>query len=245
MRFWVVTIFPEVIESSIVSVLRRAVSSGLISIETINPRDFAVDKHRTVDDEPYGGGSGMVMKIEPIVASIEYARVKDPDTKVVLLTPRGRIFRQDIAYEYSKLPSITLVCGRYEGIDERVKFFVDDELSIGDYILSGGEYPALVVIDVVSRLVPGVLGDIDSLREESFCEWLLEYPQYTRPEVFRGLRVPEVLRSGDHKRIEEYRRFTRLKDTFIRRPDLLVKANLTDKDKYFLEKIIRGKDYDS
>lgn len=243
MRFWVVSIFPELIESSIISVLKKAIERGIISLKTVNPRDFTKDRHRTVDDEPYGGGSGMVMKVEPIVKSIEYVRSLDPVTRVILLTPRGKVFNQDLAREYAKLSSLTFICGRYEGVDDRVSYFVDEELSIGDFILTGGEYAFLAVFDAIARIVPGVLGDEYSLCEESFNEYLLEYPQYTRPEEFMGYKVPDVLRSGNHEEIRRWRRFMRLKLTFERRPDLLVKADLVEEDRRFLEDILKGKDY--
>lgn len=243
MRFWVVSIFPELIENSIISVLKKAVDRGIISLNTINPRDFTRDKHRTVDDEPYGGGSGMVMKVEPIVKSIEYIRSLDPVTRVILLTPRGKVFNQDLAKEYANLPSLTFICGRYEGVDDRVSYFVDEELSIGDFVLTGGEYAFLAIFDAIARMVPGVLGDEYSICEESFNDYLLEYPQYTRPEEFMGYRVPDVLRSGNHEEIRKWRRYMRLKLTFERRPDLLVRADLVEEDRRFLEDILKGRDY--
>ncbi|MGB9667768.1 MAG: tRNA (guanosine(37)-N1)-methyltransferase TrmD [Thermosulfidibacteraceae bacterium] len=243
MRFWVITIFPEIVYASMISVLRKAIDRGLIDVKAINPRDFTHDRHRTVDDEPYGGGSGMVMKVEPIVSAINYVKERDPETRVILLTPRGKVFNQNIAKEYSKLPSLTFICGRYEGIDDRVSYFVDDEVSIGDFVLSGGEYAFLVIFDAVARLIPGVVGDADSIAEESFSDGLLEYPQYTRPDYFMGYGVPEVLRSGNHERIRRWRRFMRLKITFERRPDLLKNAKLTEEDRLFLEAVIRGRGY--
>lgn len=240
MNFTVITIFPEILSALQVGVLGKAIEKGVVSVEAINPRDFTHDRHRTVDDEPYGGGAGMVMKPEPLVAAIEHAKALHPDTKVLLLSPRGTIFNQQKAQELAGLPSITLVCGRYEGIDERVTQFVDEMLSIGDYVLSGGEYAALCVIDAVSRLIPGVLGCMGSLQDESFNDYLLEYPQYTRPAVFRNLPVPEVLRSGNHSHIESWRRFERIKQTLFRRPDLLSKAHLSQQDVKHINSIIKG-----
>lgn len=243
MKFYVVSIFPEIFKAVNYSVLGKAVDKGAVSVECVNPRDFASDRHKTVDDEPYGGGAGMVMKPEPLVAAIEKVRSLSPGVKVLLLSPRGRRFDQRFARELAGEEAICLVCGRYEGVDERVSHFVDGELSVGDFVLSGGEYAALCVIDAVSRLVPGVLGSQESLREESFSFSLLEYPHYTRPPEFRGLKVPEVLLSGNHALIADWRRFQQLKLTFERRPELLAEAELSERDKQKLLRILKGEEW--
>lgn len=231
LRFTVITIFPQMLASPLGhSILKKAQDKGLIRVERVDLRDYTDDRHRSTDDTPYGGGQGMVMKPEPLVAAIEHARSQQPSARVILLTPRGRVFDQRIAREFSRQREIVLVCGRYEGIDERVSAFVDDEISIGDYTLSGGEPAAAVVIDAVARLLPGVLGNENSAAEESFTDGLLEYPQYTRPEDFRGMKVPEVLLSGDHERIRQWRRQKSIEATRARRPDLLAKAGIDVKD---------------
>ncbi len=243
MRFDVFTLFPEVFEPYIrVGVLGKAREKGLIEVHLHNLRDWATDKHRTVDDEPYGGGGGMVMKPEPIFAAVEDVLGRPPQAPVILLTPQGRLFTQRVAEELAQYPRLALICGRYEGVDERVRqHLVTDEISIGDYVLSGGELPALVVIDAVARLVPGVLGDPQATEEDSFSWGLLEYPHYTRPAVFRGWEVPEVLRSGDHARIARWRREQALKRTWERRPDLIEEARregwLTEEDLAFLAQL--------
>lgn len=219
--FTVITIFPAMFDSPLGhSILQKAREKGLLEFNFIDPRDHAADRHRMTDDYPYGGGQGMVMKPEPLVAAIEAAKARSPQARIILLTPRGRVFNQEIAQRLSQEREIVLICGRYEGIDERVKAFVDEEISIGDYTLSGGEPAAMVLIDAVARLVPGVLGNENSALEESFTGGLLEYPQYTRPEEFRGVKVPEVLLSGDHQRIREWRREQSVALTRARRPDL-------------------------
>ncbi len=243
MKFFVISIFPEIFKALNYSILGKAIEKGIISVECINPRDFTSDKHKTVDDEPYGGGAGMVMKPEPLVAAIEKVKSLSCHVKVVLLSPKGKRFDQKIALELAREKSLCLLCGRYEGVDERVTFFVDEEISIGDYVLSGGEYAALCVIDAVSRLVPGVLGSEESLKEESFSSFLLEYPHYTRPPNFREFEVPQVLLSGNHALISDWRRFQQLKITFERRPDLLAKADLDDADKKRLLKILKGEEW--
>lgn len=231
-HFTVITIFPEMFSSPLGhSILKKAQEKGLVSFRLIDPRDFTSDRHRTTDDSPYGGGQGMVMKPEPLVAAIEEARKKLSRPKVILLAPQGKVFDQKEAERLAQEKELVLICGRYEGIDERVKAFVDEELSIGDYTLSGGELAAMTVIDAVARLIPGVLGNVQSPKEESFSGGLLEYPQYTRPEEFKGMRVPEVLLSGDHERIRKWRREASLKLTRERRPDLLEKAELTAEEK--------------
>lgn len=231
LNFTVVTLFPAMFASPLGhSILKRAQDNGLISVRLVDLRDYATDRHRVTDDYPYGGGQGMVMKPEPLVAAIEDLRTKLPGSKVILLSPRGRVFDQKEAATLAKEEHIVFICGRYEGIDERVKSFVDEELSVGDYTLSGGEPAAMVIIDAVARLVPGVVGNEKSTRDESFSIALLEYPQYTRPEDFRGMKVPEVLLSGDHERVRRWRRQTSVKLTAQRRPDLLAKACLSPEE---------------
>jgi len=206
------------------SILKKAQEKDLISIRLIDPRDYTTDRHRVTDDYPYGGGQGMVMKPEPLVAAIEDIRARIPKARVVLLSPHGAVFTQQVAAQLAEIEELVLVCGRYEGVDERVKSFVDEELSVGDFTLSGGEPAAMVVIDAVSRLIPGVLGNEKSAADESFVSGLLEYPQYTRPEEFRGMKVPEVLLSGDHERVRQWRREMSVQLTMERRPDLLSKG---------------------
>ena len=203
------------------SILKKAQEESLIQIHLVNARDYTTDRHHTMDDAPYGGGQGMVMKPEPLTAAIDAARAQSPQARVILLTPRGRLFTQQDAQRLAREKELVLICGRYEGIDERVTAFVDEEISIGDYTLSGGEPAATVIIDAVARLIPGVLGNEKSPLDESFIDARLEYPQYTRPEEFRGMKVPEVLLSGDHERVRQWRREQSLQLTAARRPDLL------------------------
>ena len=229
MHFSVITLFPEIFESPLAhSILKRAREKQLVSIDLVDLRDYTRDRHRTADDYPYGGGQGMVLKPEPLIEAIENCRSRLDNPRVVLLSPRGRVFDQDLAAATLRHPEIVLVCGRYEGFDERVVGYTDDILSIGDYTLSGGEIPALTVIDAVARLVPGVLGNEQSPREESFVDGLLEYPQYTRPAEYRGMKVPEVLLSGDHEEIRRWRRRMSVETTARLRPDLLAKAPAED-----------------
>jgi tRNA (guanine37-N1)-methyltransferase len=220
--------------------LARARERGLLDLRVADLRDYAEGRHRVTDDHPFGGGRGMVLKPEPLFAAVEALRT--PGARVVLLDPQGRRFTQDIARALSRLPHLILLAGHYEGVDERVvETLVDDALSIGDYVLTGGELPALVVADAVARLVPGVLGDPAAADHDSFAGGLLEGPQYTRPEVFRGLRVPAVLLSGDHGRIARWRRTAALWRTWRRRPDLLETAELTPAEQKQLEEFRRGK----
>ena len=223
--FTVITIFPKMLDSALGhGLLKKAQEKGLIKVEMVNLRDYTTDRHHTTDDYPYGGGQGMVMKPEPLVAAIEDIRRQTQQARIVLLAPQGRVLSQQDALRLSQQERIALICGRYEGIDERVKTFVDEEISIGDYTLTGGEPAAAVVIDAVARLVPGVLGNENSATDESFVDGFLEYPQYTRPEIFRGMNVPEVLLSGDHERIKQWRRQKSLEITRKRRPDLFARA---------------------
>jgi tRNA (guanine37-N1)-methyltransferase len=239
MRFDVFTLFPEVFEPYLqTSILQRALQRGLVEVKVHNIRDATTDRHHVTDDEPYGGGGGMVMKPEPIFAAVEGVLGSPPGCPVILLTPQGRVFTQGVAQELAQHPHLALLCGRYEGVDERVReHLVTDQVSIGDYVLSGGELPALVVIDAVARLIPGVLGDPDGAWDDSHASGLLEYPHYTRPPEFRGWQVPEVLLSGDHGRIARWRREQALLRTWKHRPDLLARAPLTPDDREFLKKI--------
>ncbi|HFC08294.1 MAG TPA: tRNA (guanosine(37)-N1)-methyltransferase TrmD [Chloroflexi bacterium] len=236
MRFDVFTLFPEVFVPYIdASIIARARARGLVDIALHNIRDWTTDRHHVVDDEPYGGGGGMVMKPEPIFAAVEGVLGSPPACPVILLTPQGRPFTQSVARELAQQPHLALLCGRYEGVDERVReHLVTDEISIGDYVLTGGELAALVVMDAVTRLLPGVLGDPDAPAKDSHAHGLLEHPHYTRPPVFRGWEVPEVLRSGDHARIARWRREQSLRRTWERRPDLLAHADLTDEERTLL-----------
>ncbi len=222
----VLTLFPEMFAGPLgQSILKRAIDRELLAVGLTNPRDFTDDRHRTVDDAPYGGGPGMVMKPGPLFAAVE--SVARPGSPVVLLSPRGRVFSQEIARELARHEHLILICGHYEGVDERVRdHLATDELSIGDYVLTGGELAAMVVIDAVARLLPGVLGDAASSADESHSHGLLEYPQYTRPPEFRGLRIPDVLVSGNHAAIETWRRHQSLLATARHRPDLLTADHL-------------------
>jgi len=231
MRFEIVTIFPEIFRGPFdFGIVKRAAAAGLIEIAIHDLRDYTTDRHRQVDDRPFGGGAGMVMKPEPLFRAIEDLTGAEP-AKVVLLSPQGRLFDQEVAVELSRLERLILICGRYEGVDERVtENMVDDEISIGDYVLSGGEFPAMVVVDAVVRLLPGALGCEDSTERESFsigADWhgLLDYPQYTRPANYRGLEVPEVLLGGNHAEIERWRRGKAIEKTLKRRPDLFKRTN--------------------
>jgi len=239
MRFDILSLFPEMFESLIdFGIIGRAVKRGQIEINLLNLRDFAEGPHLVTDDRPFGGGDGMVMKPEPIVRALESISTGKGETSVILLTPQGQPFTQSIARGLATLQQIVLVCGRYEGVDERVRSsYVDTELSIGDYILTGGELPAMIVVDAVSRLIPGVLGGARSNREESFEDHFLEYPHYTRPRVFQGQEVPSVLLSGNHRRIQVWRRTQSIRRTLERRPDLLEKACLSETDKCILEEL--------
>ena len=239
MRFDILTLFPEMFSSPFKeSILAKAIEKGLIEVRTINIRDFALDKHRIVDDAPYGGGQGMVMKVEPIARAIEQVKSEDPSVRTIYLTPEGKPLNQEMARQLSSRSHLILLCGRYEGVDVRVReLFIDEEISIGDYVLTGGELAAMVLIDAVSRLLPGVLGSDRSAEEDSFFGSLLEYPQYTRPPVYRGMAVPEVLLSGHHAQIERWRRRESLRRTFLQRPDLLAGASLSEEDKAFLREV--------
>jgi tRNA (guanine37-N1)-methyltransferase len=239
MRFDVFTLFPDVFGPYLeTSILQRARQSGLVEVHLHNIRDWTHDKHHITDDEPYGGGGGMVMKPEPIFACVEDVLGAPPACPLILLTPQGRLFNQAVAHELAGQPRLGLLCGRYEGVDERVReHLASDEISIGDFVLSGGELPALVLIDALTRLIPGALGDPDGAWDDSHAAGLLEYPHYTRPPEFRGWRVPDILLSGDHGRIARWRREQSLLRTRQRRPDLLARAPLSAQDIKFLEKM--------
>jgi len=233
MKFEVLTLFPEMFEPLKHSILQRAVNEKYISINLVNIRDFSKDKHKKVDDTPYGGGAGMVMKADVVYDA--YKSVKHENSKVIYLSPQGKKLNQKKVEELSKIENIILLCGHYEGVDQRVlDEIVDEEISIGDYVLTGGELPAMVLIDSVSRYVEGVLNK-ESTKEESFSNGLLEYSQYTRPEIFLGKQVPEVLKSGNHKKIEEWRRNNSLLNTLKKRPDLL-----NEKDRAEAENIVKN-----
>jgi tRNA (guanine37-N1)-methyltransferase len=246
MRFDILTLFPGMFSSSLKeSILGKAIERGLIEVRTINIRDYCPDKHRVVDDTPYGGGQGMVMKVEPIARAIESAKSRNPSARTVYLTPQGKPLNQDLARRLSTQLHLILLCGRYEGVDERVReLFIDEEISIGDYVLTGGELAAMVLIDAVSRFIPGVLGSDRSAEEDSFFDSLLEYPQYTRPSDFRGNCVPEVLLSGNHSAISQWRRKEALRRTSLKRPDLLTKADLSEEDGELLKEIQQGNSID-
>lgn len=254
MQFEVFTLLPEVFPSYLdTSILKRARERGLIHVNVHNIRDYTHDKHHTTDDQPYGGGGGMVMKPEPVFEAIETVLGLNPpqtspepvasplgksNIPIILLTPQGRVFNQSIAKELSQHKKIALLCGRYEGIDERIREnLVTDQISIGDYVLTGGELPALILIDAVARLLPDVLGDPTGAEDDSHAMGLLEYPHYTRPPEFRGNKVPDVLLTGDHKKIDKWRREQALLRTYQKRPDMLEKAELTKEDQKFLEKL--------
>jgi len=242
MQFDVFTLLPEVFTPYLeTSILKRALQRGLIDVRLHNIRDYAKDKHHTTDDAPYGGGGGMVMKVEPLFDAVESALGAERDIPVILLTPQGRAFNQTVAQELSQYTRLALICGRYEGFDERIReHLVTDEISIGDYVLTGGELPALMVIDAVSRLLPDVLGDPTGAQDDSHAMGLLEYPHYTRPPEFRGWKVPDVLLTGDHAKIERWRREQALLRTLKKRPDMLDSADLTPKDIKFLDTFQRS-----
>lgn len=250
LQFEVFTLFPNVFEPYLqASILQRAQQSDLVAINLYNIRDWATDRHHVTDDEPYGGGGGMVMKPEPVFAAVESVLGSKPDCPIILLTPQGRLFSQSIAFEFASLasrplempPRIAFICGRYEGFDERIRqYLATDEISIGDYVLTGGELAAMVIIDAVTRLLPGVLGDPDGAVDDSHASGLLEYPHYTRPAVFRGWSVPEILLSGDHAKVDRWRREQALLRTWQRRPDMFEKIQLTSLDKKFLTNLTQG-----
>ena len=240
MTFDIVTIFPDLVRSALgEGVVKRAIDRGLITVDVRDLRDFTMDRHRVVDDVPYGGGPGMVLKVEPLFAAIDTIRRERGSLgAVVLLSPQGRRFTQAEAVRFATLDHVAVLCGRYEGVDDRVRtHLATDELSIGDYVLTGGELPALVIIDAIARLVPGVVGDEQSVEHESFSRGLLDFPQYTRPAEFRELKVPEVLLSGHHAAIRQWRKRQALERTLDQRPDLLALAALDDEERALLAEL--------
>ena len=242
MEISVVSLFPEMVkEIARHGVVGRAIDNSIVDLECVNPRDFAKDTHRTVDDRPYGGGPGMVMKFEPVAAAVEQAKEAMPaGSPVICMSPQGTPFDQASARRLAKLPGMILLAGRYEGIDERlIEAVVDEEISLGDFVLSGGEIAAMAVIDAVARLLPGVLGDDESALQDSFSEGLLDYPHYTRPEVIDGRQVPEVLLSGDHARIDRWRRKQAIGRSYRRRPELIENLQLDDEQQTLLAEYLQ------
>jgi len=241
MRFDVISLFPEMFDALRLGVTGRAIERGLVEVELWNPRDYADDDHRTVDDRPYGGGPGMVMMVGPLCQAIDAARGAAPDSKVVYLSPQGRVLDQAAVQEMAAGPGLVLLAGRYEGIDERlIDAYVDEEWSIGDYVLSGGELPAMVLMDAVTRLLPDVLGHADSAEQDSFADGLLDCPHYTRPEEIGGRLVPEILKSGNHELIRRWRLQQALGRTWLRRPDLLERRRLNSEEQSLLDEFIRA-----
>jgi len=242
MTFDILTLFPGMFSGFFSeSIVGNALDRGLLGIGIHNIRDYATDRHRVTDDYPYGGGAGMVMKVEPLAACIEVIKSQRPTAKVILTTPRGRTLDHGLARELATEEGLIIICGRYEGVDERVReLFVDMEVSIGDFVLSGGEPAAVVIVDAVARLLPGVLGCGESAADDSFANGLLEYPQYTRPPEFRGLAVPPVLLSGNHREIARWRRRESLRKTFMTRPELLESVCVTDDDARFIDELRTG-----
>ncbi len=235
----IVTIFPELVSGALdYSIVGLARERGLVEVIVRNLRDFTTDRHQVTDDYPFGGGAGMVMKVEPLVAAVEALQAEGPDSPVIFFTPQGEPLKQALVQELAEQPSLILICGRYEGVDERFRQgWVTREISLGDYVLSGGEFPALVLVEAMVRLLPGALGNEASSQEESFTSGLLDYPHYTRPREFRGRMVPEVLLSGHHENIRRWRRKQALRRTRERRPDLLAKANLGEEDAELLAEL--------
>ena len=243
MRFDVFSLFPEIFQPYLdISILKRAIANGLIEVHTHNIRDWATDKHHLTDDTPYGGGGGMIMKPEPIFAAVEDIMGQPPKDPVILLCPQGEVLNQQIARELAQHERIGIICGRYESFDERIRQHLATRvISIGDFVLTGGELPALILMDAVGRIVPGVLGDAEATQDDSFAEdGLLEYPQYTKPAIFRGWEVPDILQGGNHVEQAKWKRQQSLIRTLHWRPELLEIANLSDKDKKFLESYIKS-----
>jgi tRNA (guanine37-N1)-methyltransferase len=239
MKITILTLFPKIFESPLQeSIVKKATDRGLVGFNLVNIRDFAEDIHRTCDDSPYGGGPGMVMKVDPIYNAMQHVEEQAGRPRYILLTPQGKVFTEETAVRLSKVPHLGLVCGRYEGTDERVLDLVDEEISVGDYVLSGGEIPALVLIDAIVRHIPGVLGNEQSTVEESLKGKLLEYPQYTRPPVFMDVPVPAVLLSGNHEEIRKWRRKEAIRKTILKRPDLMADFEPTEEERRFIRQIM-------
>lgn len=237
MKIDVLTLFPEMYDSLNTSILGRAIEDGHISISYTNIRDFANNKHNKVDDYPFGGGPGMVMKVEPIYEALQ--SVKKENSRIIYLSPKGKVYNQKLANELSKEEHIVLLCGHYEGIDQRViDNYISEEISIGDYVLTGGELASMVIIDSIARLIPGVLSTEESFKDESHYNGLLEYPQYTRPRDFKGDQVPEILLSGNHKNIEYWRKYKSVEDTYLKRPDIMEELNMDKAELKILKEII-------
>lgn len=248
MQVDILTLFPEMFQGPLnESLLKKAQEKGLLSLNIINFRDFTVDKHKTADDSPYGGGAGMVMKVEPIKKALSRVTSRESclaaclpagRSRVILMCPSGKPLTQEKVKELAKEEHLVIICGHYEGVDERVREMVDEEISIGDYVLTGGELPAMVLVDAVARHIPGVVKEEESVKKDSFYEGLLDYPSYTKPEEFEGKKVPGVLLSGHHAEIERWRRKEALRRTLYRRPDLLARVELSDEDRKLLEEIM-------
>ncbi len=238
MRFDVITIFPDFFRDFLnFGILGRALKKGIIEVKIHNLRDYSTDKHRKVDDKPYGEETGMILMPEPVFNAVELIKTGN-SSLTILLSPQGTLFNQEIAVRLSKFSQIILICGRYEGVDERIKeHLIDEEISIGDYILSGGEIPAMVVIEAVARLIPGVVGKEESIRKDSFFSGILDYPRYTKPRDFRGFLVPEILLSGDHEKIRKWQKDKAIENTLKKRPDLLERIELTEEQKSIIKKI--------
>jgi tRNA (guanine37-N1)-methyltransferase len=241
MRFDILTLFPGMFSGPFdESIIKRGRDKQLIDIALHNIRDYATDRHQVTDDAPYGGGAGMVMKVEPLAACIESVKALHPSSTVVMTSPQGRPFTHAVAEELSRRDGLIIICGRYEGVDERIRqLYVEDDISLGDFVLSGGEIAAMAILDAVTRLIPGVLGSSDSAETDSFCDGLLEYPQYTRPAEFKGLSVPDILLSGNHELIRKWRRRESLRKTRTLRPDLLTSDVLTTEDRKLLAELER------
>jgi len=238
MKFDILTIFPDMLAGPLTaSILGKAADKGLIEINLHNLRDWAKGKHKVTDDTPYGGGDGMVMKVEPVAAALSELREKRPASRVLLMSPQGKTFQQADAERFSQEAGLVFVCGRYEGFDERIRSLVDEEVSLGDFVLTGGELAAATILDATARLLPGVLGAAGSAQGDSFSDGLLEHPQYTRPAEFKGVRVPEVLTSGNHQLIANWRRREQLRRTLERRPELLESAPLSKEDLRYLDEL--------
>jgi tRNA (guanine37-N1)-methyltransferase len=243
MRCDILTLFPDMVEAVLdASIMGRARAKGLLDIRVVNLRDYTEGRHKVADDYPYGGGAGMVLKPEPVFRAVDDLRAQGEDPRLVLMSPQGRLFTQAVAEEFAAEPRrVVFLCGHYEGMDERVRIgLAVEELSVGDYVLTGGELAALIVVDAAARLVPGVLGDHHSAEADSFAGSLLDHPHYTRPPVFRDMEVPEILRSGNHQAIQAWRRAQAILSTFAKRPDLLERAELTPEDRQVLNKLTRG-----